>query len=137
MPFPTMSDLQLSSNAGLPDILLSIHANEIDPTQYTIAVSQGTVAAGGEKTAHYVRLFDSPDFDSRRQISGPTVASAADLDGRVLKWMVGLTSLTKDDAAYEMIVKCGQGQLDTKVDEQGNLDHGTEFAHGYIRVAVR
>ena len=136
MPFPTFSNMQLSSGAGLPDILLSIRANQIDPTSYTLAVSQGQVPAGGEKTAQYIRLFDSPDFDARRQVSGPTVATVGDLAGRVLKWMVGLTSLNKDDAAYEMIVQCGQGTLDTKVDEPGNLDHGVEFAHGYIRVTV-
>jgi len=136
MPFPTLSNMQLSSTAGLPDILLSIRGSLIDPTTYTLAVSDGQVPAGGEKTAHYIRLFDSPNFDARRQVSGPTVATVGDLAGRVLKWMVGLTSLTKDDAAYEMIVQCGQGTLDTQADESGNLDHGVEFAHGYIRVTV-
>jgi hypothetical protein len=136
MPFPTLSNMQLSSGAGLPDILLSIRGALIDPTSYTVAVSQGQVPAGGEKTAQYTRLFDSPDFDARRQVSGPTVASVNDLNGRVLKWMVGLTSLTKDDAPYEMIVQCGQGALNPQANESGNLDHGVEFAHGYIRVTV-
>jgi hypothetical protein len=136
MPFPTISNMQLSSGAGLPDILLSIRASQVDPTSYTLAVSQGQVPAGGEKTAQYVRLFDSQNFDARRQVSGPSVATVNDLDGRVLKWMVGLTSLTKDDAPYEMIVQCGQGGLNTQADESGNLDHGVEFANGYIRVTV-
>jgi len=136
MPFPTTSHLQLSATDGLARISLSIVGNQIDPTTYVVGVSQGKVDPGQETTATYTQLIKSADLDTAKQIAGPSVQQVSDLDGRALKWIIGLTSLENLDASFRMQVKCGQSTLDKLVDEPGTLDQGTEIAHGYIFVAV-
>ncbi len=136
MPFPTNSQLQLSAAGGLPQISFSIVGNQIDPTTYVVGVSQSKVDPGQETTVKYIPLIKSADLDTAKQIIGPTVQQVSDLDGRALKWIIGLTSFDQLNASFRMQVKCGQGNLNKLVDEPGALDHGTEIANGYIFVSV-
>lgn len=136
MPFPTKSPLQLSADSGLPQISFSIVGNQIDPTTYVVGISESKVAPGQETTVKYIPLIKSADLDTAQQIKGPTVQQVSDLDGRALKWIIGLTCFDQLDASFRMQVGCGQGSMDKLVDEPGTLDQGTEIAHGYIFVSV-
>jgi hypothetical protein len=136
MPFPTNSPLQLSPVGDLPQISFSIVGNKIDPTSYVVGVSESKVAPGQETTVKYIPLIKSADLDTAKQIKGSTVQQVSDLDGRALKWIIGLTCFDQLDANFRMQVRCGQDPMDRLVDEPGTLDQGTEVAHGYIFVSV-
>ncbi|HZD95546.1 MAG TPA: hypothetical protein VE133_14885 [Candidatus Sulfotelmatobacter sp.] len=137
MPFPVFSHAELSGNSGLPSISFSIIGNQIDPTSYVVAVSETKVQPGQETTVKYTRLITGTDLDTQKQMSGPSVQQAGDLDGKAVKWLIGLTSLDNLNAPYRMQVKFGQQNAVVKiVDEPGTLDHGTELAHGYVFISV-
>jgi hypothetical protein len=136
MPFPTNTHLEFSAKGPLPRISFSVAGNQISPTACVVGVSNGKVQPGQEPTVSYIELIPGIGLDSPQQIKGNSVQQVADLDGRALKWIVGLTSLDQLDAPFRMQVKCGQDSLPKVVDEPGQLDHGVEVAHGYIFVTV-
>lgn len=137
MAFPTKNNLALSSTGGLPKISFSVIGNQIDPTTYVVGVSKDKVQPGGETSVKYIGLIKSTDLDTAKEIKGQTVQQVQDLDGRALKWTIGLSSLDQLDADFRMQVKCGQGDpLSKTVDEPGKLDHGVAIANGYIFVTV-
>lgn len=136
MPFPTKTHLQFSASGPLPSISFRIAGNQIDPTTCVVGVSEGKVEPGEEASVKYIELIPNAGLDSPKQIKGPSVQQVSDLDGRALKWIIGLTSFNQLDATFRMQVNCGQAVLPKVVDEPGQLDHGVEIAHGYIFVAV-
>jgi hypothetical protein len=111
MPFPVKNNLALSSTGGLPKISFSVIGNQIDPTTYVVGVSEEKVQPGGETSVKYIGLIKSTDLDTAKEIKGQTVQQVQDLDGRALKWAIGLSSLDQLDADFRIQVKCGRESI--------------------------
>lgn len=131
MPFPTEVAVSFSKSKSQPTITFSVRGN-IAPTKYTVAIS----SQDDPKT--FVTLFTGTKLDSPQTIKGPTVATVADLSGRKIKWLIGLTNPTIPDASYGLDVTCKQDGVvcPDPTSASGNLQDGVELANGLFDCTV-
>jgi hypothetical protein len=131
MPFPTEVSVQFSATQPQPTITFSIFGN-ISPTTYTVAISSNN------DPNRFVLLFHGTQLDSPQPIQGPSVASVQDLDGRKIKWLIGLTSRDTTDERFRLDVICKQAGTITPnpTNAEGALSDGAELAFGFFDCSV-
>ena len=131
MPFPTEVTVSFDKSKSQPTITLSVRG-DIAPTKYTVAVS----SLDDPKT--FVTLFSGTKLDSPQTLKGPTVATVADLNGRKIKWLIGLTNPTNPTAEFGLDVTCKQDGVvcPNATSASGNLQDGVELANGLFDCTV-
>lgn len=132
MPFPTKDNVEFSAAKGLPTITFTVRGN-IDPTAYTVAVSSL------DNPERFVLLFSGKKLDQPQQLAGPNVAKVKDLDGRRIKWLLGLTSRDTPNAHFRLDVVCAQDgqECPDATRAEGDLIEGSELAYGFFDCHVK